>query len=89
MKLNDSIIKAAKPKEKNYSIADGHRLTLQVKSTGGKWWRCYCYRFNGTPEMLSLGDLCKITRSSCFNAILGLFVSFQDIFSYFSVVSWE
>lgn len=60
MKLNDSIIKAAKPKEKNYSIADGHGLTLQVKSTGAKWWR-YRYRFNGTPKMLSLGVYPQIT----------------------------
>jgi len=36
-----------------------------------------------------LGDLCKITRSSCLNAIPGLLVSFQDIFFYFSVMSWE
>ena len=54
MKLTDSIIKAAKPNENDYSLADGHGLSLLVKSTGAKWWR-YRYRFNGTPKMLSIG----------------------------------
>ncbi|UJP04501.1 MAG: integrase arm-type DNA-binding domain-containing protein [Nitrosomonas sp.] len=54
MKLTDSIIKAAKPEENDYSLADGHGLALLVKSSGAKWWR-YRYRFNGTPKMLSIG----------------------------------
>jgi len=54
MKLTDPIIKAAKPKEKDYSLADGHGLALLVKSSGAKWWR-YRYRFNDTPKMLSIG----------------------------------
>lgn len=54
MKLTDSIIKTAKPKEKDYSLADGHRLALLVKSSGAKWW-WYRYRFNDTPRMLSIG----------------------------------
>jgi integrase len=54
MKLTDSIIKAAKPKEKPYSLADGHGLSLYVQPAGAKWWR-YRYRFNDTPKMLSIG----------------------------------
>lgn len=54
MKLTDSIIKAAKSKEKDYSLADGHGLALLVKTSGAKWWR-YRYRFNDTPKMLSIG----------------------------------
>ncbi len=54
MKLTDSIIKAAKPKEKSYSLADGRGLSLYVQPAGAKWWR-YRYRFNDTPKMLSIG----------------------------------
>lgn len=54
MKLTDSIIKAAKPQEKDHSLADGHGLVLLVKSSGAKWWR-YRYRFSGTAKTLSIG----------------------------------
>ena len=37
MKLTDSIIKAAKPKEKTYSLPDGHGLVLLVQPSGAKW----------------------------------------------------
>lgn len=60
MKLTDSIIKAAKPKEKDYSLTDGHGLGLLVKSSGAKWWR-YRYRANGTAKMLSIGVYPDVT----------------------------
>ena len=66
MKLTDSIIKAAKPKEKDYSLADGHGLALLVKSSGAKWWR-YRYRFNGTPRMLSMGVYPDVTLKEARN----------------------
>lgn len=66
MKLTDSIIKAAKPKEKDYSIADGHGLGLLVKSSGAKWWR-YRYRVNGTAKMLSLGVYPDVTLKEARN----------------------
>jgi hypothetical protein len=37
--LNDTQIKNAKPKEKDYQITDGQGLFLLVKTTGSKWWR--------------------------------------------------
>ncbi len=54
MKLTDSEIKAAKPKEKPFTLPDGHGLVLLVQPSGAKWWR-YRYRFNDTPKMLSIG----------------------------------
>lgn len=37
MKLTDSEIKAAKPKEKPYSLTEGHRLVLMIQPSGAKW----------------------------------------------------
>jgi integrase len=54
MKLTDSIIKTAKPKNKRYSLPDGNGLVLWVMPTGKKSWR-YRYRYRGKENMLSLG----------------------------------
>ena len=54
MKLTDPIVKAAKPKDKPYSIPDGQGLVLYVQPSGAKWWR-YRYRYTGKAKMLSLG----------------------------------
>lgn len=54
MKLTDSNIKAAKPKEKPYSLPDGQEFVLYIQPSGAKWWRFRC-RFNGKGKMLSLG----------------------------------
>lgn len=54
MKLTDSIIKAAKPKEKRYSLPDGKGLVLWVQPDGQKVWRVRYY-FNDREKMLSLG----------------------------------
>ncbi|GJL73134.1 MAG: integrase [Nitrosomonas sp.] len=54
MKLTDTIIKAAKPKDKRYSLPDGNGLLLWVQPNGKKSWR-YRYYFQGKEKMLSLG----------------------------------
>ncbi|SET28814.1 Integrase [Nitrosomonas marina] len=54
MKLTDSILKAAKPKDKAYSLPDGKGLVLYIQPSGAKWWR-FRYRHNGKAKMLSLG----------------------------------
>ena len=38
MKLTDKKIAQAKPREKEYPLADGHGLVLIVKPNGGKYW---------------------------------------------------
>jgi len=52
--LTDAAIRAAKPGEKRYKLADGEGLYVEVASTGGKWWRIK-YRFAGKEKRLSLG----------------------------------
>ena len=54
--LTDKMILQAKPKEKLYRLSDniGNNLSLEVPPKGEKRWR-FRYRFNGTPQMISLG----------------------------------
>lgn len=66
MKLTDPIIKAVKPKEKPYSLPDGHGLVLLVQPSGAKWWR-YRYRFNTTAKMLSMGVYPEVTLKEARN----------------------
>jgi len=66
MKLTDPEIKAAKPKEKPYSLPDGHGLVLLVQPSGAKWWR-YRYRFNGIAKMLSMGTYPDVTLKEARN----------------------
>ncbi len=54
MRLTDSIIKAAKPRDRRYSLTDGKGLTLLVYPDGRKYWRIRYY-FHGIEKMLSLG----------------------------------
>jgi len=60
MKLTDSAIKAGRPREKAYKLADGNGLTLLIYPNGSKHWR-YRYSFNGRETMLSLGEYPEIT----------------------------
>ena len=55
MKLTDSIIKAAKPRDKRYNLPDGKGLTLWVQPDGQKNWR-FRYYFQDKEKMLSLGS---------------------------------
>ncbi len=53
-KLTDKAIQTARPKEKQYSLADGDGLVLIVRNNGTKiWW--LRYRFNGKAKTLSIG----------------------------------
>jgi len=54
MPLSDPRIKNAKPRAKQYKLADGRGLFLLVVPTGGKYWR-YKYPFEGRERQLSLG----------------------------------
>ncbi|SNX58827.1 Integrase [Nitrosomonas ureae] len=54
MKLTDSSIKAAKPRDKRYNLPDGKGLALWVQPDGQKCWR-FRYYFNDKEKMLSLG----------------------------------
>jgi len=52
--LTDLQIRNAKPKEKEYKLADGGGLYLLVTPTGGRLWRLK-YRFGGLEKKLALG----------------------------------
>lgn len=60
MKLTDSIIKAAKPKDKPYKLSDGDGLAVLINPNGSKWWR-YRYRYSGKEKMLSIGTYPEVT----------------------------
>lgn len=53
-KLTDKAIKALKPREALYRVADGEGLSLEIAPNGSKRWR-FRYRVGGREQMLSLG----------------------------------
>lgn len=54
MALTDISIKNAKPRERDYKLADGGGLYLLVTVSGGKLWRLK-FRIDGIERKLSLG----------------------------------
>lgn len=52
--LKDTGIRALKPREKSYKVADGSGLYMLVHPNGGKYWRLK-YRFAGKEKLLALG----------------------------------
>lgn len=54
MALTDVKIRAAKPAEKAYRLADGGGLYLLIPPSGGKLWR-WNYRFGGKQKTMPLG----------------------------------
>jgi len=54
MALTDIAIKSAKPRERDYKLADSGGLYLLVTASGGKLWRLK-FRIDGIERKLSLG----------------------------------
>ena len=52
--LSDAKIRAAKPRQKPYKLADSHQLYLCVSAAGGKLWRMN-QMFDGKQRTLSIG----------------------------------
>lgn len=52
--LTDTLVRKAKPREKDYKLFDGGRLFLLVTTKGSKYWR-YKYEFAGKEKTLALG----------------------------------
>ena len=61
--LTETAIKAAKPKEKRYTMFDTGGLYIEIAPTGGKWWR-FRYKGNGKNRVLSLGTYPDISLKS-------------------------
>lgn len=60
MALNDTLIRAAKPREKEWKLADERGLYLLVTPSGSKLWRVK-FRVNSKEKKLSLGAYPEIT----------------------------
>ena len=56
MPLTNLKVDKAKPKEKQYKLADQRGMYLLIHPKGGKWWRLD-YRFQGKRKTLSLGTV--------------------------------
>lgn len=54
MSLSDTCIRAFRPKDKLYRVADRDGLALEVTPAGSKLWR-YRFRWGGKATMMSLG----------------------------------
>lgn len=54
MPLTDVAVRAAKPKEKPYKLADERGLFLLVNPSGSKYWR-WKFRVDGKEKLLSFG----------------------------------
>jgi len=58
--LNDTKLRSLKPRQSVYRIADALGLAIEVRPSGARLWR-FRYRFNGTPNMLGLGEYPGVT----------------------------
>lgn len=54
MPLTDAAVRAAKPREKAYKMADGQGMYLQVTPSGAKYWRLK-YRVDGKERVHAIG----------------------------------
>lgn len=60
MKLTATGVKEAKPRVKQYKLADGGGLFLAIQPNGAKYWR-YKYRFAKKEKLLALGVYPKVS----------------------------
>lgn len=58
--LNDLKIKRLKPTEKVFRVADHSGLCLEVRPSGGKYWR-FRYRYLTKANMLTIGQYPEIS----------------------------
>lgn len=54
MALSDSKVRTAKPRDKDYKLADEKGMYLLVKKDGAKYWR-FKYRLDGKEKLMALG----------------------------------
>lgn len=62
MALTDVAVRSAKPREKDYKLADSAGLYLLVTPSGGKLWRLK-YRMHGVERKLALGRYPEMSLS--------------------------
>lgn len=60
MKLTETKLRALKPRERPYQVADGHGLVVEVQPGGSLSW-IYRYRHGGRPQSVRLGRYPVVT----------------------------
>ena len=60
MRLTDTAVRNAKPRDAAYKLTDGDGLFLLIKPNGGKYWR-FKYRFAGKEKLLAFGTYPEIS----------------------------
>ncbi|KWN79039.1 integrase [Burkholderia ubonensis] len=60
MPLTDVAVRAAKPRDKAYKLADGQGMYLEVMPNGSKYWRLK-YRIDGKEKRMALGVYPAVT----------------------------
>lgn len=60
--LTDAKLRALKPRDKLYRVADGNGLVIEISPSGAKLWR-YRYRYGGKATMASLGAYPSVSLS--------------------------
>lgn len=60
--LTDTKLRALKPRESVYRVADSNGLAIEVRPSGSKQWR-YRYRYAGKASMASLGEYPAVSLS--------------------------
>ncbi|MBW8366791.1 MAG: integrase arm-type DNA-binding domain-containing protein [Arenimonas sp.] len=60
--LTDTKLRALKPRESIYRVADANGLAIEVRPSGAKLWR-YRYRYAGKASMASLGEYPAVSLS--------------------------
>ena len=73
MTLSDAGIRAAKPKDKTFKLADGGGLYLEVSPQGSKLWRMK-YRFEGKEKRLAFGVYPDVPLAGRKHAETGLWI---------------
>ncbi len=73
MTLSDAGIRAAKPKDRIYKLADGGGLYLEISPQGSKLWRMK-YRFEGKEKRLAFGVYPDVPLAGRKHAETGLWI---------------
>lgn len=69
MSLTENQLKALKPKDKPYKVADERGLYVEVSTTGGKLWR-FRYRIGKIEKKLSIGTYPELSLKAARHAAL-------------------
>lgn len=69
MKLTDLDCKNAKPRDKKYKLFDGNGLYLEVRPTGGRYFR-WRYRYADKDKDLTIGTYPRVTLAKARRAVV-------------------